>query len=210
MTGSITAILGVRDEVELIGASIAHLRRIGVDHICVVDYGSVDGTLDVVKSAQRRGWVSLTQADPDVVVDHAASSAHDLAIARATGAEWMITVDADEFWLPATGSLPSSGLDSSVDVLTVERYNVALADDGLQMPRVLAPSQYHRLQLLTRRPADFQRFVSERPDVPFITLAPGHKAAGRLTKLDAIMPGGHDFSPHGPCLLYTSPSPRDS
>src|SRR3712207_3840993 len=95
--GAIAAILGVKDEVEIIGASIEHLRRIGVDQICVVDYGSTDGTLDIVEAQRRHGDVSLSHVDPDIVVDYDASSAHDLAIARGTGAEWVLVLDADEF-----------------------------------------------------------------------------------------------------------------
>jgi glycosyltransferase involved in cell wall biosynthesis len=201
MTGRIAAILGVRDEVELIGASIAHLQRIGVDHVCVVDYGSTDGTLDIVRAAQRTGAVSLSHANPDIVVDYAASSDHDLAIARATGAEWVFPVDPDEFWLPATGSLRTSAIFGDADVVIVGRYNVALTDRGLSMPRVIEPSQYHRLELFTRRVPHFRRFIAEHPDVPFITVAPGRKAVGRLAKVAAILPGGHDLASKAPDAL---------
>ena len=45
MTGAVrfVAILGTRDDVELIAAAIAHLRRIGVDLIIINDAGSIDG-----------------------------------------------------------------------------------------------------------------------------------------------------------------------
>ena len=196
---SIVALLGVKDEVELIGLSMAHLRRIGVDRICVVDYGSTDGTLDIVAAERRRhGDVSLAHIDPDLVVDYESSSAHDLALARATGAEWVLVLDADEFWLPVSGSLRTCESLWRGDIVVAERYNVALAANRLLMPSVLAPQFYNRLQLMTRHVPHFRRFVEMHPEEPFITVAPGHKVIGRLTHAAAITPGGHDLTPASP------------
>ena len=46
----IAAILGVKDEVELIEGTIAHLRAIGVELIVVWDVNSTDGTQDILRS----------------------------------------------------------------------------------------------------------------------------------------------------------------
>lgn len=196
--GAIAAIVGVKDEVELIGASIEHLRRIGVDEICVVDYGSTDGTLDVVAAQARRGDVSLSHVDPDLVVDYETSSAHDLAIARRTGAEWVLVLDADEFWLPSTGLLRTCGAMCESDLVVADRYNVVLTPRGLLMPGPISPAQYNEVQLLTRREPHLKQFSDANPDVPFITLVPGCKAMGRLSHAATITPGGHDLAPAAP------------
>src|SRR5687768_15882601 len=59
-THTFAAVLGVKDEVELIGACVDRLRRIGVERIRVLDAGSTDGTLDVLASL----------AGPDLSVTH--------------------------------------------------------------------------------------------------------------------------------------------
>ena len=66
---SIAAVLGVKDEVELVAASIAHLRRIGVEQIIVSDYGSTDGTLDVLEAQCRVGDVSVMHVDAAATTD---------------------------------------------------------------------------------------------------------------------------------------------
>lgn len=50
----IAANLGVKDEVELIERSVAHLRAIGVDLIIACDLGSTDGTLEISREASVR------------------------------------------------------------------------------------------------------------------------------------------------------------
>ena len=51
----IAACLGVKDEIELIRPVIAHLRRIGVDHVFASDAGSTDGTETVLAELARAG-----------------------------------------------------------------------------------------------------------------------------------------------------------
>lgn len=190
--------LGVKDEVELIAASMAHLRRIGVDHIAVADYGSTDGTLDVLTDELAHGDVSLTHVDPDRVVDYATASAHDLQLAQATGADWVILLDADEFWIPASGSLRTCAALGLADVVSVDRFNVAVTPQHLLMPLDLTPAHYGSLQLLTRRVPDFKAFVEAHPFEPFVTVVPGPKVVARRAVMRGVTPGGHDVlhDPH--------------
>jgi hypothetical protein len=52
---TIAACLGVKDEVDLIGPAIAHLRRIGVSHIFASDAGSTDGTETILAKMAQSG-----------------------------------------------------------------------------------------------------------------------------------------------------------
>lgn len=194
-TGSIAALLGVKDEVELIGPSINHLRRIGVDHITVADYGSTDGTLDIVDTETRAHHdVTLVHVDPAVVVDYASASRSDLAMLQQTGADWVLILDADEFWLPVSGSLRECVTLQTADVVAVDRFNVAVgADQVWPPPADLLPVRYHRLPLLTRRVPRFRQFVEAHPLEPFVTIAPGPKVMGRRAVAQGIAPGGHDI-----------------
>lgn len=57
----IAASLSVKDEVERIETSIAHLRAIGVDVIVACDMGSTDGTLDILERYRSDGDFLIVQ-----------------------------------------------------------------------------------------------------------------------------------------------------
>ncbi len=64
----IAANLGVKDEVELIERSVAHLRAIGVDLIIACDLGSTDGTLEILEKhrSDRDFWLfTMSDLIPD-------------------------------------------------------------------------------------------------------------------------------------------------
>src|SRR5262249_44263751 len=113
----IAAHLGVKDEIELIEASIAHLRAIGVDLIIAVDGYSTDGTAEVL--ASHRGedfwFVQMNYLEP---VDGARSWLdRNLDLVKQAGVDWAIFLDADEFWLPASGSLKDCAGIAAHDLL---------------------------------------------------------------------------------------------
>lgn len=186
----ISALLGVQDEVELIGLCIDHLRDIGVDWIDVIDTGSTDGTLDIVTAQARLGDVGLTRIRPHEIRDYTDQSRHDLALARVTNADWVLVLDADEFWLPATGSLKTSRL--AADVVIARRYNVALAETGPLLPRRLSPLEYEDVRLLAREVPCYKSYIESPDHHAFITVMPGDKPLARLSCMTGIMPGGHD------------------
>jgi hypothetical protein len=194
---SIAAVLGVKDEVELVAASIAHLRRIGVEQIIVSDYGSTDGTLDVLEAQRRVGDVSVMHVNPAAITDYSTWSARELALAKRTGADWVVFLDADEFWIPASGWLRECRDLTEADVLVVERFNVPLTSKRLLMPVDLAPANYGDLLLFTRRPDDFRAYVEAHPEVPFITVMPGPKVMARPWAIGALAPGHHGIDANG-------------
>jgi hypothetical protein len=91
----------VRDEVEILEATITQLLGQGVDHVLVVDNGSVDGTVDVLHR--------LAAADPRVHVGQDREPAYHQAekmsrlvrAASRAGADWVVPFDADEWWFAA-------------------------------------------------------------------------------------------------------------
>jgi hypothetical protein len=63
-------LLGVKDEVELIAASVTHLRSIGVDLIIAFDEGSTDGTLEILHGLEGADlWVVQVKLPPEVNKD---------------------------------------------------------------------------------------------------------------------------------------------
>ena len=62
------AVLGVKDEVDLIAGCVAHLRALGVDEIRVIDSGSTDGTIKLLEGPLVGPDLSLahhSDQDPD-------------------------------------------------------------------------------------------------------------------------------------------------
>jgi aminoglycoside phosphotransferase (APT) family kinase protein len=160
------AYLATMDDIDILPAAIAHLRRIGVSTIVVEDYGSTDGSLDVLAEAETRGdvWVlHPTAEDPYEVWDGI-----NVALSRTLGVDWMLFVDADEFWLPASGSLHDLGELSVADVVTVRRYNVALGPDGPLLPGDLPADAYDEVWLYGRPAGGMFLRLREGDDVPWI------------------------------------------
>jgi hypothetical protein len=89
----------VRDEADIIRATLEHHRAQGVDRIIVTDNGSLDGTTDILEEYAAQGLVDL-RSDPrhrkqqSEVVTAMAREAYTMY-----GADWVINADADEFWV---------------------------------------------------------------------------------------------------------------
>jgi len=125
--------LVVRDEIELISANIEFHAAHGVDAFFVMDNGSTDGT--------RERLEELTRIYDLVVVDQPDRSfkqgewATELAhMAREVGkADYIISNDADEFWVSETGSLKDQCTGRS-PVVSVGRSNMLPLIEEISRP----------------------------------------------------------------------------
>jgi hypothetical protein len=162
------AFLGTKDVVEVVGPCIDHLRRIGVELVIVVDYGSVDGTLEAVAEREPRGDIWTLRYPRDVDYDtHPLRSEVFVALARSAKADWALFTDPDEFWLPAGGSLHGLAELEECDVLEVETYGFLLSRrDGYPDLSDLGPEAYPRIWLHDRPPErDRWPAIMARPEV---------------------------------------------
>jgi hypothetical protein len=112
----ITAVMTVRNAADLLGAVIRHHRRAaGVDEVLVVDNDSADATpsllerLAATDSAVRWRRDVGTFRHGEVLTELAREAAD-------RGADWIVPVDADEFWWSRAGSLRATLLDTPDDV----------------------------------------------------------------------------------------------
>jgi len=205
----IAAYLGVKDEVELIERSIDHLRAIGVDYIMACDMSSTDGTAELLEKYCAPDFSILTltnkalgkRADKDDTW-----FSHSERRYKNAPADWVIFLDADEFWLPASGNLKDCEALYSADVLSVERFNVVLGPDGPLIPMDLAPNNYDRALLFAEAIPDFRLEKQKNEDLPWIMGAVGPKIAARPSKIDGTITGQHDAIANSEVLLRTIPN----
>jgi len=191
------AILGVKDEVELLPRVISHLFKIGVDRVIARDNSSTDGSAEYLQSLAGERLVLETLAEAEVGSDEV-WAAREAQLARESGADWVIFLDADEFWLPASGSLRACTqfADESIDVLRVPRYNVPLVAGEPCIPESLHPGSYANLELVARAPADdFRSYLEQHPGAAWITGVPVPKVAARPHRIGALHPGHHRIDP---------------
>ena len=94
----------VRDEADIVDAQLAFHLNSGVDIVIATDNDSQDGTTEILESYERDGYLRLLRShaqdhsQPEIVT-------HMARLAAASGADWVINSDADEFWWPRGGSL---------------------------------------------------------------------------------------------------------
>jgi hypothetical protein len=191
----IAACLGVKDEIELIGPALAHLRAIGVGHVIASDAGSRDGTAEFLAHAAGPTLDAWNFDDRNTAPDHEArETARIVARAREVGADWLIFVDADEFPLPRSGSLQDVAGLATADVLVIHRFNVPLRADG---PAIALPPDPRALDdvLLyapdTSRQATQAR-VRQDPTAPWIGVIPAPKVMIRTARIDTTAEGNHN------------------
>lgn len=118
-----------RNEVDIIEANIRTHSLLGVDAFLVMDNGSTDGT--------REKLTELAQEYEMIIIDEEgryqqAKWMKQLAIyaREKMNANWVISNDADEFWIPKSGSLKDH-LKLSDSVVTVKRHNMLLTHKAL-------------------------------------------------------------------------------
>lgn len=193
----IAACLGVKDEVELIRAAIAHLRAIGVDHIIASDAHSRDGTEAILAEMARGPGFDLTQFD-DLTLDAAGEEAVTAEIidrARAIGADWLLFCDADEFPMPQGGSLKAVAARATAEALIVPRYNVPLLAHGVALP----PQDIwqHPDEVLVYAPDEDRGATQSRvrgdSDRPWIASIPAPKLMARPDRIRSTAEAHHNI-----------------
>jgi hypothetical protein len=122
----------VRDEIDVIEAQIAYHLNAGVDFVIATDHDSHDGTTEVLERYARDGCLHLIREE-GLFRDGEWRTRMARLAATEHGADWVINTDADEFWMPRTGTLkdvleaipPGCGM-----VWALTRHFVPRPDDG--------------------------------------------------------------------------------
>jgi hypothetical protein len=113
--------LRTREEADVVDAQIAFHLNAGIDFVVATDHRSQDGTVDILESYARRGYLHLIREEGDEMDEGAWATRMSRMAAADFGADWVIPSDADEFWWPRGGSL------KEVLASVPERYGIVRA-----------------------------------------------------------------------------------
>lgn len=200
----IAALLSVKDEVELVGRSIEHLRAIGVDDIVVRDMGSTDGSLEILQQ-YRSDDFRLVEVDVSEPLSLETWTRQEIELVRTVKADWVIFLDADELWIPRSGRLRDCAALAQGDVLSVRRFNVCLGAGGPCIAEPLEPSRYPDLLLYVDAIPDFREHLQRSPDTPWIRGVPMPKIMTRPECIDRLTAGQHDVIAGHDSVRRTTP-----
>jgi predicted O-methyltransferase YrrM len=117
----IFGVMVVRNEADILAVNVAHHLALGIDYFLIADNGSSDGTTSLLEELGRDGRVRWTSADG---VFH--QSEVTTALAREAflrGADWIVPIDADEFWHAPRGNFREVLERSSAGALQVAVVN---------------------------------------------------------------------------------------
>ena len=173
--GSVWAVTMVKDEADILGATLDHLLSQGVDHVIVSDNLSSDDTPQIIAryAARSDGRVhAATDAEPAYF--QAEKMSRLVHAAWRAGADWVIPFDADEFWF-AEGQ-------------TLREYLAGLSG---RSPEVgVVDARFHHMVPTQPHPADLTgaEFILDATPVK-----PG-KVAVRAHRLATVSVGNHGAS----------------
>ena len=205
MQPEFAAILGVKDERELLPHCMAQLARVGVGRVFAIDCGSSDGSLEWLQAnaGERLQVVRHDDRDPDAADQW---ERLNLRLARESGADWVLFLDADEFWIPAGGRLEACAALADHDVLRVHRFNVPLGPGGACLAAGAPPGPADELSLIAEPVPQFRaRLASD--GLPWIRGVPVPKVMARPERIAGLAVGGHDIAGvDGRPLRRTTPS----
>ena len=93
----------VRNEADIIETNLRHHFAAGIDEAIVIDNGSTDGTLEIVAGLREDLPIQLSsEVGPMLQPERVTRMAR---LATLEGADWVLPIDADEFWVGAGAPL---------------------------------------------------------------------------------------------------------
>lgn len=190
----IAALIGVKDECELVERTIAHLRAIGVDHLVACDVNSTDGTAEILDRYASDTFQIVKVSDEEVLDNSTWNRKNKQALER-IDADWFLFIDADEFLLPKSGSLKSDLAQIPQDILIVPRFNVPLSLTGPMLPERLVPDRYAEAQLIVQSFPDIFQHLKQNAETPWIRAVPMPKVVARRECFGLWTDGLHDMIP---------------
>lgn len=187
----VCALMVVRNEADILPINLEHHFSIGIEHVLAIDNGSSDETPDILEQFAREGRLTWRR---DAGAYRQSALTTELARAAVRrGAQWVLPIDADEFWSAPGGSLPAILGECQAGALSVEVINfVQRRDQQRQRPEALL--------FATRRapipigPLEAVRDLVENGDHAFVEVKYPPKHVSRASPGIEIGIGNHQVS----------------
>jgi hypothetical protein len=183
----------VRNEIDIIQLNLRYHLATVLDWAIVVDNGSSDGTLELV--TRLAGELPLTVASEPGGYTQSELVTRMARQASRAGADWLLPVDADEFWMGEGRSMRSvlEATPNEVGVLRCEVVNF------VQRREELAPTASSLLTMVMRvaEPASTpERYIElvERSEIGFVEMQYPTKTVSRAAPTISVANGNHGVS----------------
>ena len=181
----------VRNEVDIIRVNVLHHLSLGLDRLLIVDNGSSDGTvreLQVLSRDMRVRW----HRDPSSYrqSEIITGLAHE---AFRSGADWVVPIDADEFWWAPEKNFREVLALSKAGAIRVQVANFIQRRDQKQaLPRALL-HMTRRIEQPIGPPERCQKLVESR-QIAFVEMMYPPKWISRASETIGIAAGNHEVS----------------
>jgi Glycosyl transferase family 2 len=191
---SFAAIVGVKDDVELIQPAIEHLERLGVQEIAVIDGLSTDGTQDVLRELQAQGRIALHFFDSEAMRDQ---DDRGLAQQLIEGfrSDWVLIQDADEFLLTSCGPLAALPeiRSGTLDIVTLPRRNLVPWAPGTCVGPLPASGAFEDSLVVSDPIFKFWADPANALRTPWILAGVMPRALARREAIRGVQMGAHGF-----------------
>ncbi|GAA2677297.1 MULTISPECIES: glycosyltransferase family 2 protein [Actinosynnema] len=173
----------VRDEIDVVAATIEHHLASGVDFVVATDNGSRDGTAEVLEAYRDAGVLELLH-EPSLDYEQGRWVTR-MARRAATGhgADWVVNADADEFFWPVAAARLDealAGVPAEFGLVEVRRDNL-VADPSLGSAGGWTRELVLRdTESLSTRGTRIGAKVCHRADPDVVVDVGNHHAAGPL------------------------------
>jgi hypothetical protein len=123
----IVGVAMVRDEADIIEATLRHHAAQGIERFVVADNGSADGTRDVIDGL----GLPLTVVDDHDPAHYQGAKMTALVRRHCEPGDWIVPFDADELWSGESGTLARAFASTAADVLLATVFDyLPQPDDG--------------------------------------------------------------------------------
>lgn len=181
----------VRNEADIIRVNVLHHLSLGLDCLLIVDNGSTDGTDRELQRLSRDRRVRWHRDDsPYRQSEIITGLARD---AFRSGADWVLPLDADEFWWAPHGKFTDVLALSTAGAIRVEVVNFIQRGDRKR-------ASPEALQYMTRRvasaigPSERCQELVESRQIAFVEMMYPPKWISRASETIEIAAGNHEVS----------------
>jgi hypothetical protein len=131
----------VKNEVDIIEANIRTHSKLGVDAFVIMDNSSTDGTREILSKLQDEFKITIIDEKGYYQQKKFMTKLAFLA-KKIYRPDWIINNDADEFWIPNSGTSLKEYLNFKGAILRVDRFNMVPPLNSLEREDIFFDSIY--------------------------------------------------------------------